>query len=182
MKDIALHVLDLVQNSISAKADLIEIEIEENPIKNTYVLSIKDNGRGMAPEFLAKVRDPYTTTRTTRKVGMGIPLLLQNAEAAGGKLEIDSKVGVGTELRATFQLDHIDRLPIGDIAGVIIMTVSMNPNLNFIYRHVGPKGEYIFDTRAVKEVLEGLPINEIGIQKYLKELIEENLKEIDYTK
>ncbi|MEG1910094.1 MAG: ATP-binding protein [Bacteroidales bacterium] len=182
MKDIALHVLDLVQNSVSANANLIEINIEEKPDQNLYILTIKDNGKGMSPELLAKVKDPYTTTRTTRKVGLGIPLLAQNAEMAGGSLEIKSTLGVGTQLCAKFQMDHIDRVPIGDIAGVIVMSVCMNPNLDFIYSHLTQKGEYIFDTREVKAVLEGVSINEIAIQKYLKELIEESLKEIEYTR
>lgn len=178
MKDIALHILDLVQNSISAGAKCIKIKIEENLDSDLLILIIEDDGKGMSPDFLEKVRDPYTTTRTTRKVGMGIPLLHLNAVLSGGHLEIYSELGKGTLLKAFFGLSHIDRIPLGDIAGVIVMTVSMNPTLDFIYTHTTSNGEYIFDTRIIKEVLDGVPINEISIQKYLKELITENLKEI----
>ncbi|MDR1951382.1 MAG: ATP-binding protein [Bacteroidales bacterium] len=182
MKDLSLHILDIAQNSISAKAALIQITINEDKFNNRYVLTIEDNGTGMSPEVLAKVTDPYTTSRKTRKVGMGLPLLKLNAELANGNLEITSELGVGTKVIAVFEFDHIDRVPIGDIAGVVVMLASMNPNLEFIYKHITPRGEYSFDTTEVKEILDDLSIQEPGIQKYLKELIEENLKEIGYDK
>ncbi len=182
MKDLALHILDIAQNSISAKASLIQISIEEDRNNNRYVLTIEDNGTGMSPEVLAKVTDPYSTSRTTRKVGLGLPLLKLNAELANGGLLITSELGVGTKVVADFQFDHIDRVPIGDIAGIVVMLASMNPNLDFIYKHTTPKGEYIFDTKEVKSVLEDLSIQDLGIQKYLKEMIEENLKEIEYDR
>jgi hypothetical protein len=180
MKDLSLHILDIAQNSISAKASLIQIIIDEDKFNNRYVLTIDDNGSGMSPEVLAKVTDPYTTSRTTRKVGLGLPLLKLNAELANGNLEITSKVGVGTKVVTVFEFDHIDRVPIGDIAGVVVMLASMNPNLEFIYKHTTPRGEYIFDTKEIKVVLDDLSIQDIRIQKYLKEMIEENLKDIGY--
>jgi hypothetical protein len=180
MKDLSLHILDIVQNSISAKASLIQIMINEDKFNNRYVLTVEDNGTGMSPEVLAKVTDPYTTSRTTRKVGMGIPLLKLNAELTNGSLEIFSELGVGTKLVVTFGFDHIDRVPIGDIAGVVVILASMNPNLEFVYKHITPNGEYTFDTKEVKEALGDLSIQEPSIQKYLKEMIEENLKEIGY--
>lgn len=182
MKDLALHILDIAQNSISAKASLIQITIDEDKFNNRYVLTIEDNGTGMSPEVLAKVTDPYTTSRTTRKVGLGLPLLKLNAELANGSLEITSELGVGTKVVAVFEFDHIDRVPIGDIAGVVVMLASMNPNLEFIYKHITPRGEYVFDTKEIKVVLDDLSIQDISIQKYLKEMIEENLKEIEYDR
>ena len=180
MKDLSLHILDVAQNSISAKASLIRITIDEDKFNNRYVLTIEDNGTGMSPEILAKVTDPYTTSRKTRKVGLGLPLLKLNAELTNGKLEITSELGVGTKVMAIFEFDHIDRVPIGDVAGVVVMLASMNPDLEFIYNHITPRGEYIFDTKEVKAVLDDLSIQEPSIQKYLKEMIEENLKEIGY--
>jgi DNA mismatch repair ATPase MutL len=182
MKDLSLHILDIVQNSISAKASLIQIIIEEDKINNRYVLTIEDNGTGMSPEVLAKVTDPYTTSRTTRKVGLGLPLLKLNAELANGRLDITSKLDVGTKVIAIFEFEHIDRVPIGDIAGVVVMLASMNPNLEFVYKHTTPSGEYIFDTKEIKEILDDLSIQDIRIQKHLKEMIEENLKDIGYDK
>ena len=182
MKDLALHILDIAQNSISAKATLTQITIDEDKSKNRYVLTVEDNGTGMPPEVLEKVTDPYTTSRKTRKVGLGLPLLKLSAERANGNLDITSELGTGTKITAIFEFDHIDRVPIGDIAGVVVMLASMNPNLDFIYKHTTPKGEYIFDTKEIKAALEDLSIQNISIQKYLKEMVEENLKEIEYDK
>jgi hypothetical protein len=154
MKDLSLHILDIAQNSISAKAALIQIVIEEDKVNNRYVLIIEDNGTGMSAEVLAKVTDPYTTSRKTRKVGMGLPLLKLNAEFANGNLDITSELGVGTKITAMFEFDHIDRVPIGDISGIVVMLASMNPNIEFIYKHITPKGEYCFDTKEIKELLQ----------------------------
>lgn len=182
MKDLALHILDIAQNSISAKATLIRITIEEDKFNNRYVLTIQDNGIGMSPEVLAKVTDPYTTSRTTRKVGLGLPLLKLNTELANGSLKITSELGAGTIVTAVFEFDHIDRVPIGDIAGIVVMLASMNPTLDFIYQHITPKGKYSFDTKEIKVVLDDLSIQDISIQKYLKEMIKENLEEINYDR
>lgn len=181
MKDLSLHILDIVQNSISAHATLIEVDITEDPKTNTYTLRIADNGKGIPPEMLDKVLDPYGTTRTTRKVGLGLPLLKQNAERANGHLHISSTLQVGTEVITVFEYDHIDRIPIGDIAGTILMLASMNPTLEFVYKHQTSEGEFIFDTREVKAMLENVPINELSIQKDLKEFIQENINAIHYT-
>jgi hypothetical protein len=181
MKDLSLHILDIVQNSISAKATFIEITIEEKHLANTYFVRIKDNGSGMTREMLEKVTDPYTTSRTTRKVGLGLPLLKMNAERTGGHLRITSEVGKGTEVEALFIYDHIDRLPLGDMAGTIVILASANPTIEFIYTHVVGDEQYIFDTREIKEALDDVAINDVQIFKYLKEMINENLQEIKAT-
>jgi len=181
MKDLSLHILDIVQNSISAQADFIEITIEENHQANTYLLTIKDNGKGMTQEMADKVTDPYVTSRTTRKVGLGLPLLKLNAERTGGHLKIKSEVGKGTEVEALFILDHIDRLPIGDMAGTIVLLASANPLIEFVYSHTVDGEQYIFDTREIKEALDDTAISDIHIFKYLKEMINENIQEINAT-
>ena len=181
MKDLSLHILDIVQNSISAKATFIEIAIEENHKANTYFVRIKDNGIGMSKEMLEKVTDPYVTSRTTRKVGLGLPLLKMNAERTGGNLKISSEEGKGTEVEAEFINNNIDRLPLGDIAGTIVILASANPMIEFIYTHTVDGEQYIFDTREIKEALEDVAINDVHIFKYLKEMINENLQEIKAT-
>ena len=181
MKDLSLHILDIVQNSISAKATFIEISIDENHEANTYFVRIKDNGTGMSLEMLEKVTDPYVTSRTTRKVGLGLPLLKMNAERTGGNLKIRSEEGKGTEVEAEFINDNIDRLPLGDIAGTIVILASANPMIEFIYTHTVDGEQYIFDTREIKEALEDVAINDVHIFKYLKEMINENLQEIKAT-
>ena len=178
MKDISLHVLDIVQNSLSAKSTMIEISIEESQDDNTYWVKIKDNGEGMTKEMAQKVLDPYVTSRTTRKVGLGLPLLMLNAERTGGHLSITSEYGKGTEVEALFVYNNIDRLPLGDIAGTIVLLASANPMIDFVYTHTVEDQKYIFDTREIKEVLDDVTINDVHIYKYLKEMINENLQEI----
>ncbi|NVN95250.1 MAG: sensor histidine kinase [Bacteroidetes bacterium] len=181
MKELSLHILDIIQNSITAEADLIEIELFENIKENIYSISVKDNGKGMTPEMLSHVTDPYCTSRTTRKVGMGIPLLKQNAERAGGSLSIYSELGKGCFLKAIFQHNNIDRAMLGDIAGVIVLTAATNENIRFIYTHKTDVGEYVFDTKEIKEAMDGMSIKQLQVIKYLKDMIRENLTEIQYS-
>jgi Histidine kinase-, DNA gyrase B-, and HSP90-like ATPase len=178
MKDIAEHILDITQNSISAKASEIKISIIESVSKNTYQLIIGDNGIGMDEELVKKVIDPFFTSRTTRKVGLGLPLLKQNVELTGGKFLIKSEVGIGTIVTAQFVNDSLDRLPSGDLAGTIVLLVASNPSLNFIYSHTTDNGLYVFDTKEIKEVLGNVPLTNSEVRLYLKEMIEENLEEI----
>lgn len=178
MKDLSMHIMDIAQNSVSAMADLIRIEIHENVANDTYQVIIEDNGKGMNAELVSKVTDPYVTTRTTRKVGLGLPLLKQNAERTGGRLSIESEEGKGTKVTASFSLSNFDRPPLGDIAGTIVLLAAANLKIRFVYQHVTENGEYIFDTLEVNEMLDGMPISEAGIIRFLKEMITENLQEI----
>ena len=178
MKDLSLHILDIVQNSITAKATLIQIAIVEDTVADTYTITITDNGYGIPPDMLARVTDPYTTSRTTRKVGLGIPLFKQNAERTGGGLTITSEVGKGTVLTAVFVHSNIDRPALGDIAGVVVILVSANPSIDFVYTHAVNKQSYVFDTRDVREALDGIPLNEPSVIPLLKEMIAANLEEL----
>jgi len=179
MKELSLHILDVAQNSVTAKAVNIRIEIQEDTQKNTFLILIEDDGKGMSEEVLKKVTDPYFTSRTTRHVGMGVPLLKQNAEMAGGSFQITSEPGKGTLVKALFQHKHYDRPPLGDMPGVISMMVSSNPDLEWVYKHSKNGQTFVFDTREVKEALEGIPLSEPSVNGYLKEMIEENLKEME---
>lgn len=178
MQNLSDHILDIAQNSIRAKASRIEIDLRENPKEDSLLITITDDGCGMDKATLAKVTDPFFTSRTVRKVGLGIPLLKQNAEATGGSLDIKSKEGVGTILRASFSLTHWDRPPLGDIAGTIVILVAANPDIDFIYHHTTGKGSYTFDTIEVKEVMEGVPLNDPEITLALRQMIRENVKDI----
>lgn len=181
MKELSLHVYDLLENSIAAKATLVELTIRDSKKDNVYAFTIKDNGKGMSPEFLAKVTDPWTTTRTTRKVGLGLPLIKMNTENAGGGMNIESTVGVGTTLNFWFQHDHLDRAPMGDLAGTIVMLCSQYEDIHFIYKHITDIGEYVFDTEEIKEALDGMPMKDLTIIKFLKDMINENLTEIGFS-
>ena len=132
MRELSLNVLDIAQNSISANASLIEIELIENTENHNLLIGIYDNGKGMTPEQVESVRDPFFTTRTTRKVGMGIPLFRFAAEITGGKFEIESEVGVGTKVRAYFMTNHLDFTPIGDMTSTMISLITMNLHIDFL--------------------------------------------------
>ena len=168
--------MDIIQNSVRAEASLVELKIKESLKDDLFSISIKDNGFGMSEEVLAKAIDPFFTTRTTRKVGLGLSLLKQNAEQTGGRMEMVSKEGEGTKLDAVFSHQHLDRPSLGDIAGTMVLLVGANPEMDFKYTHITDKGEYIFDTTEVKEVLDGMPVSDPNIMQYLKEMIKENLK------
>ena len=146
MKELSLHILDISQNSITAGAKLIELEIIENFNSDELTIKIKDNGKGMDEETVKKVSDPFFTTRTTRKVGLGISMFKANAELCSGWLEIKSELGVGTEISCLFKHSHIDRAPLGNMADTI-MTMAMGlGNADLLYKHVYKSEEFIFDT------------------------------------
>ena len=178
MKDLALHIMDILQNSTRAGASKIELDIVEDTVENTYKIIFTDNGCGMDEDTVKRVVDPFFTTRTVRKVGLGLPLLKQNCEQTGGSLHITSKLGEGTQVEAVFIHNHIDRPTLGDIAGTLVLTASAYPDIHFIYRHKKDGETYEFDTEEVKEALDGLSIQMPEIIRYLREMICENLKEM----
>ncbi|MDR1055590.1 MAG: ATP-binding protein [Prevotellaceae bacterium] len=178
MQDFSAHIMDIAQNSVRANASRIEIEVNDFLLQDSYSITVRDNGCGMDAETLAKVSDPFFTSRTVRKVGLGIPLLKQNAEATGGYVTIWSEPKVGTTIRAVFSHTHIDRPPVGDIPGVIVLLAAANPNIEIIYKHKTDSGEYIFNSIEVKKFLDGVPLNDPEIVQALRQMIEENLNEI----
>jgi anti-sigma regulatory factor (Ser/Thr protein kinase) len=179
MKQLALHILDIAQNGIAAGASSMEIIIDETIGDGRMVVELFDNGRGIPAEMLELVTDPYFTSRTTRKVGLGLPLFKQQAEQTGGSLSIWSEPGTGTRVVATFALTHPDTPPAGDLTGVIILLVCANPTMDFLYIHRTKKGAYRFDTREIRTVLEGVPIDHPDVRGFLKEMLSGNLEEIE---
>ena len=179
MTELALHILDIVQNSIRANATKIEVIIEENKATDLYSIEIKDDGDGVDAMQLKQISDPFFTTRTTRKVGLGISLLKQVAEQTGGHLNVESEKGKGTRLKVQFSYKHVDRPILGDIAGTLTLIIGANPQIHFLYVHKTPLSDFEFDTDEIKEELEDVPISDHDILKALKELIEENLELIN---
>ena len=177
MKEISLHILDIVQNSVKAGATLIYIAINENIKQNKFEVIIRDNGCGMNHEILNQISDPFFTTGN-KKTGLGIPLLKQNAEASGGQLTIDSEEGKGTTVKADFLHDHIDRQPLGDITGTIIALIRICADIEFVYRHSYNNKHFTFDTKEIKNEIEGISINNNEIISFLTDMINENLEEI----
>lgn len=176
MRELSLNILDLAQNSIAAGASLVEINVEAHYIENVLRIRISDNGKGMNPESLAKVKDPFFTTRTTRRVGMGIPLFAQAAIECEGWLTMNSEPGEGTVLEAQFRLDHIDRLPLGDITATLVTLVAANPTMDFRYKHVKNDLQFILDTRELRENLQGVGLDEPEVLKWLRDYIQENIE------
>ena len=174
MRELSLNILDIAQNSISAGASLITIEVSENTTDNTLLIGIYDNGKGMSEEQVKSVIDPFFTTRTTRKVGMGIPLFKMAAEQTGGSLEIKSELGVGTEVKAYFKTDSVDFTPLGDVASTIQMLITMNTDRDFVYKHIVNEKEFVCDTREIKEILGDVPLDTYEVSQWLKDFITEN--------
>lgn len=174
MRELSMHILDLAQNSIAAGATRIDIEVSADTRADVLTITIKDNGRGMPPEFVEKVRDPFTTTRTTRRVGLGIPMFEEAARACDGGLSIESEPGDGTTLRATFRLSHIDRAPLGDIASTLVALIAANPEIRFRYTQSVDGAEFTLDTDEIKAQLDGVPINEGAVLKWIGEYVREN--------
>ena len=174
MRELSLNILDIAQNSISAGALLITIEVSENRTDQTLFIGIYDNGRGMSEEQVKSVIDPFFTTRTTRKVGMGIPLFKMAAEQTGGSLEIKSELGVGTEVKAYFKTDSVDFTPLGDVASTIQMLITMNTDRDFVYKHIVDGKEFVCDTREIKAILGDVPLDSYEISQWILEFIKEN--------
>ncbi len=176
MRELSLNVLDIVQNSIAAAATLVTVAVTET--EGMLTILIEDNGRGMTAEQLERIRDPFYTTRTTRRVGMGIPLFRMAAEMADGSLAIESEVGVGTTVTASFRLEHIDRMPLGDIAGTMETLIQLNPSIDFVYRHKVNGQSFELDTRALREVLGDVPLSEPDILAWIRENLEESIQTV----
>ena len=176
MKELSLNILDIAENSTKAGAGLVEILINETD--TTLTLTIADDGCGMTEETLRGVTDPFYTTRTTRKVGMGIPLLKFAAEMTGGSLKITSRheseySDHGTTVTASFLKNHIDFTPLGDVISSITTLIQGHPNTDFRYLHKGESAEVAFDTREVRAVLEDVPLDNFEVLMWIKENLSE---------
>lgn len=179
MKTLALNILDIVQNSIRAKADQVSITITESLSDDSYTICIEDNGSGIPKEILRNVTDPFVTTRTRRRMGLGLPLLKYHAEITGGRIEIISVENGGTFVKADFSHSHIDRQPLGDIAGVIRILIASSPGIEFCYNHKTDCGSYFFSTKETKEVLETEEITCQTLLQDIGDMINYNLADIN---
>lgn len=180
MPEIALNILDVAENSVRAGADLIEIRVSVKPDEDTLTVIIKDDGCGMSPEQVAKVQDPFFTTRTTRKVGLGVPFFKQAAESTGGNFQIESEKNKGTVVTAVFGLSHIDRMPLGDISSAIYTLVVFNETVDFLYTYTYGTACFTLDTREMREMLgEGISFSEKEVSAFIREYLETNKTEVD---
>ena len=184
MRELSLNVMDISQNSISAKATLITIAVDESVPEDRLSIRVEDNGCGMTPEQVEHVIDPFYTTRTTRNVGLGVPLFKMEAEMTGGSFEIHSEKGKGTWLQANFKPSSVDMIPLGDIGGTVLLLVSSNPQIDFVYtrRYVtasGEEREFALKTQELREILgEDVSLNAPDVVLWIKDFLTEQTQEL----
>jgi anti-sigma regulatory factor (Ser/Thr protein kinase) len=181
LRELALHLLDIAENSVSANADTIQIRVAEDHAADRLAISVEDNGTGMSAEMVERVVDPFVTSRTTRKVGLGIPLLKEAAEACNGGLTIQSAPGKGTCVSVTFQQSHIDRMPLGNLASTILTLVVGSPEVHWIIQYTVDEQTFVFDDQPVKEALDGLPLSDPAVLGYLRETLETGIASVHGT-
>ena len=153
MRELSLNVMDVAQNSVRAEATLITIDVSESDKNDDLTITISDNGCGMTEEQVSQVIDPFFTTRTTRKVGLGVPLFKMSAEQTGGSFSIESEPGKGTVTKASYVKSHVDMTPLGDINSTIEILIRCNPDIDFVFNHSTDSGSFTLDTRELREVL-----------------------------
>ncbi len=179
MLELALHVLDIAENSSRAEASLIEITIEEDLTRDMFSLEIKDNGHGMNEQTIEKALDPFYTTKKVRRIGLGLPMLKQATYTAQGRFALTSEIGKGTVVYAEFKHSHIDRQPLGDIAGVITMLILGNPDVDIVYTHKKNGNAYTLDTRELREGLGDVPLNNMEVLNLIRDNIKEGIEELN---
>lgn len=178
MRELSLHIMDIVENGIAAGASLIRLEVAEENRENILRITIRDNGRGIPRGLMNRVTDPFFTTRTTRRVGLGLSLFREASRRCKGEFRVKSEVGKGTEVYATFQLDHIDMAPLGDMSGTLTCLIMGNPDVDFIYVHRVDDRSFEIDTRRIRKELEDVPINSPEVIRFLADTIDQSLREV----
>ncbi len=178
MKEISMHILDIVMNSIKAKAKLVELYIDDSIKRNLLKIVIKDDGTGMAEDMSRQVTDPFYTTRTTRKVGLGLPMLKESCERCNGFLKIESELGKGTIVSCCFERNNIDRMPLGNMGDTIMTIINSLENCEFLYNHITDAGNFEISTSYMKEMLETEDIRDSETLLWVRDYVNENLKSI----
>ena len=177
MEELSQNILDIAMNSVAVKAPNIDVIIKEDTVNKTLSISIADNGPGMSEEMVSRVTDPFCTTRTTRRVGLGIPFFKMQAEMTGGNFAIDSKLGVGTTVTATFNTDHIDFIPIGNLPETMMTLVGAAPELDISLNYQKDQHTLSFDTREMRQVLgEDVPLDTPAVLIWIRDSITEELE------
>ena len=174
MRELSLNVMDVAQNSVRAEASLVTIDVSESDKNDELTISISDNGCGMTEEQVKQVIDPFFTTRTTRKVGLGVPLFKMSAEQTGGSFSIESEVGKGTVTTASYVKSHVDMTPLGDINSTVEILIRCNPNIDFVFNHSTDIGSFTLDTRELREVLgDDVSLDTPDVLEWINAFLEE---------
>lgn len=178
-----MHLLDIAENSVAAQSHNVRIEVDENLKHDLLTVSVTDDGRGMNATTAQQVLDPFYTTRTTRKVGLGIPLLKLAAEMAEGRLSLVTESGKGAKVEASFRHSHIDRMPLGDLAITFLALLVSYPHIHWVFAYLvtdkdGQSNQYNFDDTELKAELGDMPMTEPDILKFVREMFEEGVESI----
>jgi anti-sigma regulatory factor (Ser/Thr protein kinase) len=187
LREIALHLLDIAENGVSAGASRIEMLVEEDLVNDRLKLVIQDNGKGMDEQLLKQVTNPFVTSRTTRKVGLGLPLFKAAAEACGGRLQISSTPGQGTCVEIEFQHSHIDRMPLGDLTSTWLTLLVGFPQIHWLFQYRArvqtnrDDVEFTFDDEPIKLELGEIPLTEPSILTFMRELLQEGVSRVRQT-
>lgn len=179
LPEISLNILDVAQNALRADATKVDIRVEADTKTDLLQIWIKDNGCGMTSEQINEVTDPFFTTRTTRRVGLGIPFFREAALATGGDFCIESKLGKGTTVHAMFVLSNIDRMPLGNMTDTMHTLITMNQNVDYKYTYCVNQCSFVLDTTEFKEILEGVSFNIPEVSNYIREFLKINMEEVN---
>ena len=178
MRELALHILDIVENGIAAGGNCVWIDVDEARKKDLIKIVIRDNGRGMPIEKRDNINDPFITSSTTREVGLGLSLLSAATERCDGALRVDTQPGKGTEVKATFRYSHIDRAPLGDMAVTITTLIIGDAGIDFVYSHCIDGNHFCLDTREIRAEMEDLSLSDPVVIQHLTETIRSALKKL----
>jgi nitrogen-specific signal transduction histidine kinase len=179
LRELALHVLDALQNAVEAGATRVELTIDENRAADRLTIAVRDNGRGMDPTTIARATDPFFTSRNTRHVGLGLPLFVAAAERAAGWLIIQSEPGAGTTVEATFQLSHPDRQPLGNMADTLLAFLLSDEAPDLHYVHNADGATFEFDSADIRAALGDVPLTHPAVRQWLAEFLAEGFEELD---
>jgi hypothetical protein len=178
LRELSLHILDIAENSVSAGSSRVEVSVIEDMVHDRLSIVIGDNGKGMDAEVVKRVLDPFVTSRTTRKVGLGLPLLKAAAEGCNGGLIIESEPGVGTTTQVTFQYSHIDRMPLGDLAETWLALLLGSPEVNWVFHYQVDDELFFMDDLELKRELDGISFTEPGVIHIIRELIRDGIDSV----
>ncbi len=178
MKDLSLHILDILTNSVEASASIVELQIKEDLVKDILSIRILDNGKGMDNDVVSKVCSPFYTTRYTRKIGLGLSLLKMKAEECEGFLKLESYKNKGTKVYTEFKNSHWDKPPLGDIASTICCFLAWEEQVNIVYTHFYNDNKFNFDSRLLEKEIAPIPINNLKIMTWIKDFINSGIKEL----
>ena len=183
MREIALHLLDIAENSAVAASTNVSIQVHEDLLHDRLVVCVVDNGRGMDAETAEHVQDPFYTTRTTRNVGLGIPLLKLAAEQAEGRFSLQSEPGKGTRVEAEFRHSNIDRMPLGDLASTFLMVLISHPEIDWIFTYQvteknGQSRDFVFESAELKSELQDVSLTEPEVLTFVRGILEEGIEAV----